>query len=195
MNSAGKFEFFSRQFNCEPEKRSDIKNEIIFLPFFLLISFVWIGWGESFSPFSLLFYLCHSDFLSIFERFLYTTYVHTSVCMSIYPTRIYSTVKSRFNEWPRSAHFDSLNWDFTLNRDFLMWNSILVTSFCTLNRDITLNRDSLNRDSLNRDFTVLYIPFSSKKGLFLCSAAAAQLKPFSNYYVHAQPVVKIELFD
>ena len=30
------------------------------------------------------------------------------------------TVKSRFNEWPRSAHFDFLNRDFTLNRDFLM---------------------------------------------------------------------------
>ena len=61
------------------------------------------------------------------------------------------TVKSRFNEWPPSAHFDSLNRDFTLNRDFLMWNFILVTRFCTLNRDITLNRDSLNRD-----FTVLH---------------------------------------
>ena len=50
------------------------------------------------------------------------------------------TVKSRFNEWPLSPHFDSLN------RDFLMRNSILVTWFCTLNRDFTLNRDSLNGD-------------------------------------------------
>ena len=31
-----------------------------------------------------------------------------------------STVKSQFNEWPQSAHFDSLNRDFTLNLDFLM---------------------------------------------------------------------------
>ena len=53
---------------------------------------------------------------------------------------------SRFNEWPSSAHFHSLNRDFTLNRDFLMWNFILVTRFHTLNRDFTLNRDSLNRD-------------------------------------------------
>ena len=30
------------------------------------------------------------------------------------------TVKSRFNEWPPSAHFDSLNRDFKPNRDFLM---------------------------------------------------------------------------
>ena len=30
------------------------------------------------------------------------------------------TVKSRFKEWPQSAHFDSLNQDFSLNRDFLM---------------------------------------------------------------------------
>ena len=30
----------------------------------------------------------------------------------------YSTVKSRFNDWPQSEHFDSLNRDFTLNRDF-----------------------------------------------------------------------------
>ena len=51
------------------------------------------------------------------------------------------TVKSRFNEWPRSAHFGSLNRDFTLNWDFLMWNWILVTRFHTLNRDFTLNRD------------------------------------------------------
>ena len=43
------------------------------------------------------------------------------------------TVKSRFNEWPRSAHFHSLNRDFTLNRDFLMRNSILVTRFRSLN--------------------------------------------------------------
>ena len=33
-----------------------------------------------------------------------------------------------------------------LNRDFLTWNSILVSRFCTLNQDFTLNRDSLNRD-------------------------------------------------
>ena len=62
---------------------------------------------------------------------------------------IQNTVKSRFNEWPNSAHFDSLNRDFTLNRNFLMWNSILVTRFRSLNQDF-----SLNRDSLNRDFTV-----------------------------------------
>ena len=55
-------------------------------------------------------------------------------------------VKSRLNEWPTSAHFDSLNWDVTLNLDFLMWNSILVISICTLNRDYTLNRDSLKWD-------------------------------------------------
>ena len=59
------------------------------------------------------------------------------------------TVKSRFNEWPPSAYFDSLNRDFMLNWDFLMRNSILVTKFHTLNRDF-----SLNQDSLNQDFTV-----------------------------------------
>ena len=63
-----------------------------------------------------------------------------------------TTVKSRFNEWPLSAHFHSLNKDFKLNRDFLMSNSNLVTRFCTLNWDFTLNRGSLNRD-----FTVLYL--------------------------------------
>ena len=47
---------------------------------------------------------------------------------------------------PPSAHFDSLNRDFMLNRDFLMWNSIMVTIFCTLHWYFTLNRDSLNRD-------------------------------------------------
>ena len=31
-----------------------------------------------------------------------------------------STVQSRFNEWPTSAHFDSLIRDFGLNRDFFM---------------------------------------------------------------------------
>ena len=51
-----------------------------------------------------------------------------------------TTVKSRFNEWP----FHSLN------RHFLVWNSILVTRFHSLNRDF-----SLYRDSLNPDFTVL----------------------------------------
>ena len=60
------------------------------------------------------------------------------------------TVKSRFNEWPLSAQFHSLNQDFTQNRDFLMWNSILVTRFHSLNWDFTLNRDSLNRN-----FTVI----------------------------------------
>ena len=59
---------------------------------------------------------------------------------------IINTVKSRFNEWPLSASFHSLNRDFTLNRDFSMSNSILVATVCTLNRDFTLNRDSLNRD-------------------------------------------------
>ena len=43
-----------------------------------------------------------------------------------------STAKFRFNEWPPSAHFASINWDFTLNRDFLMWNLILVTRLFTL---------------------------------------------------------------
>ena len=37
-----------------------------------------------------------------------------------------STVKSRFNEWPPSAPFHSLNRDFTLNRD-------------SLNRDFTVH--------------------------------------------------------
>ena len=45
-----------------------------------------------------------------------------------------STVKSQFNEWPQSAHFDSLKWDFALNGDFLIWNFNLVTRFCTLNK-------------------------------------------------------------
>ena len=57
-----------------------------------------------------------------------------------------STAMSQFNEWPRSTHFGSLNQEFTLTRDLLVWNSILVMRFCTLNRDFTLNRDSLNRD-------------------------------------------------
>ena len=57
-----------------------------------------------------------------------------------------NTEMSRFNDWPPWAHFDSLNWAFMINRDFLMWISILVKQFCTFNRDFTLNRDSLNRD-------------------------------------------------
>ena len=56
------------------------------------------------------------------------------------------TVKSRFLKWHPSAHFDSINWDFTLNRDFLMWNSISVARFCVLNWDFTLNQDWLNQD-------------------------------------------------
>ena len=59
---------------------------------------------------------------------------------------LYCTVKSRFNEWPPSAPFCSLNRDFTLNRDFLRWNFILVTRFHILNRDFSLNRDSINWD-------------------------------------------------
>ena len=62
--------------------------------------------------------------------------------------RYYSnTVKSGFNEWPPSALFHSLNWDFMLNRDFLNWNFILVARFHSLNRDFMLNQDSLNRTS------------------------------------------------
>ena len=57
---------------------------------------------------------------------------------------------SRFNEWPQSVHFDSLNWDFMLNWDFLMRQSIMATRFCTLNPDFILNWDLLNRD-----FTVI----------------------------------------
>ena len=64
----------------------------------------------------------------------------------VFLTGIHCTVKSRFNEWPPSAPFHSLNWDFTLNWDFLKWNFNLVTRFHSLNRDITLNWDSLNRD-------------------------------------------------
>ena len=67
--------------------------------------------------------------------------------------RVY-TVKSRFNEWSSSAPFHSLNRDFTLNWDILMWNFSLVTIFRSLNWDFTLNRDSLNRD-----FTVLVFFF------------------------------------
>ena len=48
-----------------------------------------------------------------------------------------NTVKSRFNEWPPSAHLDSLNRDFVLKRDFLMSNSFLGTAVCTLNQDFT----------------------------------------------------------
>ena len=44
---------------------------------------------------------------------------------------ILCTEKSRFNEWPPSAPFHSLNRDFTLNQDFLKWNFISVTSFCS----------------------------------------------------------------
>ena len=44
-----------------------------------------------------------------------------------------------------SASLHSLNWDFTLNWDFLKWNFTLVTRFHSLNRDFALNRDSLNR--------------------------------------------------
>ena len=52
-----------------------------------------------------------------------------------------SEVKSRFKELPRSAHFDSLNWDFTLNRDFLLrfyWHFGRKILY------LTLNQDSLN---------------------------------------------------
>ena len=54
-----------------------------------------------------------------------------TVIDSIGPVRMgeKNTVKYPFYERSPAAHFDSLN------RDFLMWNSILVTRFCTLNRD------------------------------------------------------------
>ena len=57
-------------------------------------------------------------------------------------SKLGGTVKSRFNEWPPSAHFYSLNRNFTLNLDFLIRNFILVKRSCTLNRDSKLNRDS-----------------------------------------------------
>ena len=69
----------------------------------------------------------------------------------------HSTVKSQFNEWPPSAPFHSLSWEFTLNRDFLMRNFISVARFHTLNRDFSLNRNSLNRDftvNLNDEFDI-----------------------------------------
>ena len=74
------------------------------------------------------------------------TQVPTTVTRLVLFIAFCDTVKSRFNEWPRSAYFDYLNRDFTLNRDFLMRNSILVIRFCSLNWDFTLNRD----------YTVLY---------------------------------------
>ena len=60
--------------------------------------------------------------------------------------QVINPVKSRFNKWPPSVNFESLNRDLTLNWYFLMWNSILVTRFRSLNQDFTLNRASLNRD-------------------------------------------------
>ena len=68
--------------------------------------------------------------------------------------QIQSTVKSRFDEWPPSAPFYSLNRDCLLNWDFLMWNSISGTKFRTLNRDFTSNRASLKWD-----FTVQHSVF------------------------------------
>ena len=48
------------------------------------------------------------------------------------------SVKSQFKE---SKYTDG---GHSLNRDFSVWNSILVTRFCTLNWDFTLNRESFN---------------------------------------------------
>ena len=69
-----------------------------------------------------------------------------------------STVKSQFNEWPPSAHFDNLNLDFTLNLDFLMQNSFSDTRFCILNRVITLNRGSKNRNFTGACLIKLFEP-------------------------------------
>ena len=55
-----------------------------------------------------------------------------------------------------SAHFDSLNRDFKLNWDVLMWNLILVTIFCSLNQDFTLNQHSLNQDCTVFNYTGWY---------------------------------------
>ena len=60
------------------------------------------------------------------------------ICMCFWICVCVCTVESRFNEWPPSAPFHSLNRDFKLNRDFLMRNFILVTRFRTLNWDFTL---------------------------------------------------------
>ena len=80
-------------------------------------------------------------------------------------------LKSRFNEWPPSPPFYSLNRDLTLNRDFLMWNFIWVIRFRSLNWHFTLNWDSFNRD-----FTVdklrwcskCHAEWDKKIGKFLC---------------------------
>ena len=58
----------------------------------------------------------------------------SAIEMSLRSTNTHWTVKSRFNEWPLSAHFHSLN------RDFLMRYPILVTRFRSLNRDFTVFR-------------------------------------------------------
>ena len=108
-------------------------------------------WLEHFSHFLCTFFAPYED-----EKgpcLLIGTAMHYEYWFTMWYQTIYvhlwsywvSTVKSRFNEWPPPAHFDALNWDFTLNCDFLMWNSILVTKFCTLNWDFTFVRDSLNR--------------------------------------------------
>ena len=57
-------------------------------------------------------------------------------------------VKSLFTERPLSAHFDSLNHDFTLNRDFFTLNSFSVTRFCTFHRDFTLSRHACKMGGL-----------------------------------------------
>ena len=45
---------------------------------------------------------------------------HCLACIRRDILAAHCTVKSQFYELPRSAHFDSLNRDFMLNRDFLM---------------------------------------------------------------------------
>ena len=94
-------------------------------------------WQKKKFLFSLDTFGSHSPVKRIGHKFFYCF-----LCLCPY------TVKSRFNEWSPSAHFDSLNRDFSLKRDFLMWNSILVASFCTLNWDFMLVWDSLNWDSI-----------------------------------------------
>ena len=62
------------------------------------------------------------DSLSFFPRLVMKSTIDVADLKKLISLSIFRSlykVKSRFNEWPPSPHFDSINRDFTLNRDFL----------------------------------------------------------------------------
>ena len=78
-----------------------------------------------------------------------------------------STVESRFNDLPRSAPFHSFNRDFSLNQGFLMRNSVLVTIFCTLNRDFILIKSRFVKLRLYCNFKLLNLAVNGYVTIYL----------------------------